>query len=72
MSKKSELRATVKLIKSHLKNLGKATLTQEEVYEYLDSIKVEVPDDDMDIMLRITFRRKHSCRWLWRWWCFFC
>lgn len=53
MSKKSELRATVKLIKSHLKNLGKATLTQEEVYEYLDSIKVEVPDDDMDIMLEL-------------------
>ncbi len=26
MSKKSELRATVKLIKSHLKNLGKSNL----------------------------------------------
>ncbi|WP_029513432.1 RNA polymerase sigma factor [Mycoplasmopsis primatum] len=55
MSSKSELKSTVKLIKNYAKKEKKGKLTQGEVYEYLNSIKVEIGDEDMDAMFELLF-----------------
>ncbi|UUD35695.1 RNA polymerase sigma factor [Mycoplasmopsis caviae] len=55
MSKSSEIKSFVSMIKKHTRSIKKKQITQEEVYEYLDSIKVEIDDESMDEVLAQLF-----------------
>ncbi|WP_051617751.1 RNA polymerase sigma factor [Mycoplasmopsis iners] len=46
----SSTATVIDLIKQHAAKKGKKTLSQEEVYDYLNKIKVEITDDEVDHM----------------------
>ncbi|WP_373422554.1 RNA polymerase sigma factor [Mycoplasma zalophidermidis] len=46
-----ELEAVIKLVQKHAKKQNREKLSQADIFEYLDQIKVEIPDEQMDEML---------------------
>lgn len=48
----------VKMIKNHTKEINKNQLSQEEVYDYLNQIKVDIPDESMDDVLEKLMNEK--------------
>lgn len=48
---KKEYESVIKLISKYAKSNNIESLSQAQVYEYLDEIKVEIPDDSMDEVL---------------------
>ncbi|WP_406617567.1 RNA polymerase sigma factor [Mycoplasmopsis adleri] len=55
MTKNKELLPTIKLIKEYAKSKKTKTLSQSEIFDYLDSIKVEIPDEYTDEFLEALF-----------------
>ncbi|WP_029608903.1 RNA polymerase sigma factor [Mycoplasma simbae] len=53
----NELETVVKLVEKHAKKEENQQLSQAQVYEYLDEIKVEIPDELMDEMLELLHER---------------
>lgn len=51
MNKANEIKSIISMIKKHAKSLKKKQISQSEVYDYLDSIKVEIDDESMDEVL---------------------
>ncbi|UUM19022.1 RNA polymerase sigma factor [Mycoplasma sp. 1018B] len=49
----SELTVVIDLLKKYAKKKKKKLLSQEEVFEYLTKIQVEIPDEQMDQMLSL-------------------
>lgn len=50
-TKKQDIKATVELIKKYAKKLKKQKLTQEEVFDYLNSVNIEITDEYTDTLL---------------------
>ncbi|WP_338822951.1 RNA polymerase sigma factor [Mycoplasmopsis felifaucium] len=48
MTNNNELKPMINLIKEHAKKLKKSSLDQSEIFDYLDSVQVEVPDEYSD------------------------
>ncbi|MCT4469392.1 RNA polymerase sigma factor [Mycoplasma sp. HS2188] len=46
-----DLKTVIKLIEKHAKTTATKQLSQSDIFEYLDEIKVEIPDELMDEML---------------------
>ncbi|MGV2393481.1 UNVERIFIED_CONTAM: hypothetical protein O8I53_11315 [Campylobacter lari] len=57
MNNKNELEPVVDLIVNHLKENKKNKMTQSEVFDYLDKIKTDVPDEDMDDLLDLLIEK---------------
>ncbi|TQC51406.1 RNA polymerase sigma factor [Mycoplasmopsis mucosicanis] len=51
MSKNNNIKTVIDMVKAHAKKTQNKKLSQSQVYEYLDDIKVEIPDEMMDEML---------------------
>ncbi|QBF34967.1 RNA polymerase sigma factor [Mycoplasmopsis phocirhinis] len=47
----NELKSVIKLIENYAKTTENKQLSQSDIFEYLDQIKVEIPDELMDEML---------------------
>ncbi|WP_027120464.1 RNA polymerase sigma factor [Mycoplasmopsis lipofaciens] len=57
MNKKHDIKTAISMIKKYAKSLKKNKITQSEIYEYLDQVKIEIPDDLMDEVLSELFNQ---------------
>lgn len=57
MNNREELLPVVDLISNHFESQKKTKLNQSEIFDYLDSIKVEVNDDSMDDLLDLLIEK---------------
>ncbi|VEU76865.1 RNA polymerase sigma factor [Mycoplasmopsis columbina] len=53
----SNLETVISMIENHAKNNNKTSVTQEEVYEYLDKVQIEILDEQMDDVFETLMQR---------------